>query len=96
LFGIGMPELLIILVVALLILGPAKLPQVARSLGRGLAEFRRASSELRSTLTAPVEEIRDTLAEDPTKPVTPAPGADEPTAEPAAETGGDADVKRDE
>jgi TatA/E family protein of Tat protein translocase len=96
LFGIGMPELLIILVVALLILGPAKLPQVARSLGRGLAEFRRASSELRSTLTAPVEEIRDTLAEDPTKPVTPAPGAGGPTAEPAAETGGDADVKRDE
>jgi TatA/E family protein of Tat protein translocase len=95
-FGIGMPELLIILVVALLILGPAKLPQVARSLGRGLAEFRRASSELRSTLTAPVEEIRETLAEDPTKQPAPEPPSPEPTPEPSDETAGDTDVKRDE
>jgi TatA/E family protein of Tat protein translocase len=96
LFGIGMPELLIILVVALLVLGPAKLPQVARSLGRGLAEFRRASSELRSTLTAPVEEIRETLAEDPTKPPAPPPTGGEPSPEPDAAPPGDADVKRDE
>ena len=92
-FGIGMAELLIILV---LILGPAKLPQVARSLGRGLAEFRRASSELRSTLTAPVEELRETLAEDPAKPPTPAPAGGEPAPEQTVETPGDADVKRDE
>lgn len=55
-FGIGMPELLVILVVALLVLGPKRLPEVARSLGRGMAEFRRASNELRQTLTAPLEE----------------------------------------
>ena len=52
-FGIGMPELLLILVVALLVLGPKRLPEAARSLGRGLAEFRRASSELRQSLTIP-------------------------------------------
>ncbi len=52
-FGIGMPELLLILVVALLVLGPKRLPEAARSLGRGLAEFRRASSELRQSLTVP-------------------------------------------
>jgi TatA/E family protein of Tat protein translocase len=55
-FGsIGMPELVIIMVIALLIFGPRKLPELGRSLGRSLGEFRRASNELRSTLE---EEIR--------------------------------------
>ena len=51
-----MPELILILVVALLIFGPTKLPELARSLGRGLAEFRRASSDLRSQLLDPPPE----------------------------------------
>jgi sec-independent protein translocase protein TatA len=55
-FGIGPLELVAILVVALLIFGPAKLPELARTLGRGMAEFRRASSELRQSLTVPPEE----------------------------------------
>jgi TatA/E family protein of Tat protein translocase len=55
-FGsIGMPELLIILLFALLIFGPRKLPELGRSLGRSLGEFKRASNELKSTLE---EEIR--------------------------------------
>lgn len=45
-FGIGFPELLVILVVALIVLGPKRIPDVARSLGRGLAEFRRATGEI--------------------------------------------------
>ncbi len=49
-FGIGPQELLVILIVGLLVLGPKRLPEIARSLGKGLAEFRRASSDLRQSL----------------------------------------------
>jgi TatA/E family protein of Tat protein translocase len=55
-FGpIGMPELIIILTIALIIFGPRKLPELGKSLGRSLQEFKRASNELKSTLD---EEIR--------------------------------------
>jgi TatA/E family protein of Tat protein translocase len=48
-FGIGMPELLLILALALIVLGPKKLPDLARAAGRGLAEFKRATDELKSS-----------------------------------------------
>ena len=55
-FGsLGMPELIVIFVIALIIFGPRKLPELGRSLGRSLSEFKRASNELKSTLE---EEIR--------------------------------------
>jgi sec-independent protein translocase protein TatB len=49
-FGIGATELVVILVIALIVFGPNKLPELARSLGRGFGEFRRASYELRQSL----------------------------------------------
>ncbi|GAH09726.1 unnamed protein product, partial [marine sediment metagenome] len=48
-FGIGMPEMLLILAVALIVIGPKKLPDLAKSLGRGLAEFRKATSEIKES-----------------------------------------------
>jgi Tat protein translocase TatB subunit len=49
-FGIGMPEMLLILAIALIIIGPKKLPDLAKSLGRAFAEFKRATSELKESL----------------------------------------------
>ena len=58
-FGIGATELMVIMVLALLVFGPKRLPELARSLGRGLAEFRRASNDLRENLSAEFEDEAD-------------------------------------
>jgi len=58
-FGIGMPELLVILVIALIFIGPGKLPEVARSLGRGMREFRRASHDIKKTFDIEAEVITE-------------------------------------
>ena len=67
---IGVPELIILLVVALIVFGPRKLPDLGRSIGKSLAEFKRASNDLRNTLD---EEIRseERKTPPPTAPTTP-------------------------
>jgi Tat protein translocase TatB subunit len=59
-FGIGMPELLVIAVIALLVVGPKKLPDIAKALGKGLSEFRKVTSEATDT-------IKETLKTDELK-----------------------------
>jgi len=65
--NIGFPELIIIFVVALLVFGPKRLPELGRSLGRGLSEFRRASSELKSSIEREIEaaEIEQVVTDKP-------------------------------
>jgi TatA/E family protein of Tat protein translocase len=76
--SLGVPELIIIFVVALIVFGPKKLPELGKSLGKGLAEFRRASNELKSTIE---EEVRAIEAEPP-----PARHYSEPELEPESKS----------
>jgi Tat protein translocase TatB subunit len=76
-FGtLGGPELFLIFVVALIIFGPRKLPEIGKSLGKMMGEFRRASNDFRSTIETEVEaeKIRDSLRIEPpsVEPVSPA------------------------
>ena len=58
-FGIGMPELLLILALALIVLGPKKLPELARALGKGMAELRRATDEIKDEFRHIENDIQD-------------------------------------
>ena len=107
---IGIPEMIFIFVLALLIFGPRKLPELGRNLGKALAEFRRTSNELRATVE---EEMRNLEREakdvehraletaqldsaESSVPPTPEPNSNPPEGEPPrhSETPTDGDVKR--
>lgn len=69
-FGsVGTPELIIIFVIALIVFGPRKLPELGKSLGKSLAEFKRASNELKNTLDEEIrlEERKQQQAQEPPK-----------------------------
>jgi len=88
-FGIGMPELLVIAVIALLVVGPKKLPEIAKALGKGLSEFRKVTESATDTiketlrtdeLKKDVNDLKDSLLygkseekEAPVPPAAPAP-----------------------
>ncbi|MDQ3384420.1 MAG: Sec-independent protein translocase protein TatB [Actinomycetota bacterium] len=77
-FNVGTPELLVILLVALIVLGPNKLPDAARQVGKFVGELRRMSSgfqdELRDAMQEPVSSVKSTLQGDPVPKATPARG----------------------
>jgi sec-independent protein translocase protein TatA len=87
--SIGMPELVIIFVIALIIFGPRKLPELGKSLGRSINEFKRASNELKSTLEDEirVEEQRNTTAPRATTPPAAAPAQPDVTVPREADSG---------
>lgn len=86
-FGIGSTELMVILVVAIIVIGPTKLPKIARGVGKAFGEFKRASNDLKRTIDHEVDRIEreektkkakaELLAEDVPAP-TPAPAAPAP------------------
>ncbi len=66
-FGVGIPEILIILVIALLVLGPQKLPELAKALGRAMGEFKRATRDLRETMDLDNLDVTDSSSKEKDK-----------------------------
>jgi TatA/E family protein of Tat protein translocase len=64
-FGIGMPEMILILAVALIVIGPKKLPDLAKSLGRAMGEFKKATSDFKETMAidSEIKEVKETIDE---------------------------------
>ena len=89
--SIGMPEMVVIAVIALIIFGPRKLPELGKSLGKSIAEFKRASNELKSRLEEEIrtEELQEARksAQIPPAQATPAAAPTESATTPRADAG---------
>jgi len=83
-FGIGSTELVVILIVALVLIGPSKLPDLMKSVGKGIAEFRRMSSDVKSTIEREIERADEAKRVEETKKELFGDGEQAKTEEPAA------------
>jgi len=99
-FGIGMPEMILILVVALIVIGPKKLPDLAKSLGRAMGEFKKATSDLKESMEADTglsavketlddinSDIKESISFDNIEDYTPKTDSTASAAEPSTDTG---------
>ena len=59
-FGLGLPELIVIFVIALVVFGPKKLPDLGKSVGRAMAEFKKAQQEFQESVQAEMKEVENT------------------------------------
>ena len=66
--SVGTPEILLVLVIALLLFGPTKLPELGKSLGRAIREFKKASAELQETIEREVEDVKRQASAEPPPP----------------------------
>lgn len=62
-FGIGFPEMVLVLIIAYIVLGPEKLPEIARMLGKALNEIRRATEEVRGSIQKEADQVQRELKE---------------------------------
>lgn len=67
-FNLGFPELILILVIALVVFGPGKLPEIGRAVGKGLSEFKKATNNLMSDVNKPLENAAPQSSAQPQKP----------------------------
>lgn len=66
-FGLGLPEMLLIFVIALLVFGPKKLPEMGKSIGRAMAEFKKASEDFQETVRSEMKEVEKSSGADEVK-----------------------------
>jgi sec-independent protein translocase protein TatA len=71
--SIGMPELILVFIIALIVFGPKKLPDIGKSLGRGLSEFKKASEDLKQSIQKEVQSIQEETKNEPPPGSTPKP-----------------------
>lgn len=84
-FGIGMPEMIIILVIALIVIGPHKLPELAKSLGKGLAEFKKATDDFQKNVQEEARKSDEKDAAPPQVATAAAPHVETPAQPPLVE-----------